>query len=155
MRPAKQDLELLPVSELGYKRFVSLFHEIMPPESLGLRTQLDIDRLASSIWHRESIEGVEGYEGFAVLDAGVPIAVFVTLANRDGGAWLGFAGLLPRIRRSRLAAAAVGRAVEMLDRDGAFPITMEIDSANRRSLRMAGRRCGPAKSLIAVYDWPA
>ena len=152
IRPAKQDLELLPVSELGYTRFTSLFNEIMPPDSLGLRTQLDINKLASSIWHHESVEGVEGYEGFAVLDAGVPIAVFLTLANPDGGAWLGFAGLVPRVRRSGLAAAAVGCAVEMLDCAGAFPITMEIDSANRRSLRMAERRCGPATSLVAVYD---
>lgn len=155
VRPAKQDLELLPVSELGYTRFASVFHEIMPAESLGLRTQVDINRLASSIWRGESIEGVEGYQGLAVLEAGVPIGVFFTLANPDGGAWLGFAGLVPWIRRSRLAAAAVGRVVEMLDRAGAFPITMEVDSANRRSLRMAERRCGPARDLVAVYNWPA
>ena len=133
---------------------MSLFQEVMSSKSLGPRSQLDINKLANSLWRNESVEGVESYEGFAVLDEDVPIALFFTIANPDGGAWLGFAGLVPRVRQSRLAAAATGCAVEHLRQVGVFPITMEIDAANRRSLRMAERRCGPARGLVAVYEWP-
>lgn len=154
IRPQKRDLKLLPVSELGRALFMSLFQEVMSSESLGLRSQLDINRLANSLWRNEPVEGVESYKGFAVFDGGIPIALFFTHANPDGGAWLGFAGLVPRVRRGRLAAAATGYAVEHLRQVGGFPITMEIDAANRRSLRMAERRCGPARGLVAVYDWP-
>ena len=155
IRPLKRDMKLIPLSELGRARFMSLFHKVMSPENLGMPMQLDITELASSIWRNEPVEGVESYEGFAVLDEDVPIALFFTHANSDGGAWLGFAGLVPRVRRGRLAAAATGCAVEHLRQVGAFPIAMEIDAANRRSLRMAERRCGPARGLVGVYDWPA
>ena len=133
---------------------MSLFKEVMSSDSLGLQIQLDINRLANSLWRNEPIEGVESYRGFAVLNEDVPIALFFTNANPEGGAWLGFAGLVPGVRRSKLAAAATGCAVEHLRQVGAFPITMEIDAANRRSLRMAERRCGPARGLVGVYDWP-
>ena len=154
IRSVKHNLKLIPVSGLGRGRFMSLFQEVMSPENVGMQMQLDITKLASSIWSHEPVEGVEGYEGFAILDAGIPIALFFTLANPEGGAWLGFAGLVPRIRRSRLAAAVTACAVEHLREAGAFPITVEIDAANRRSLRMAERRCGPERGLVAVYDWP-
>ncbi|MCY3800081.1 MAG: hypothetical protein OXG46_00720 [Chloroflexi bacterium] len=154
IRSGKHNLKLLPVSELGRARFMSLFQEVMCLESLGLRSQLDINKLANSLWRNEPVEGVESHEGFAIIDAGIPIALFFTLANPEGGAWLGFAGLVRRVRRGRLAAAATGCAVEHLRQVDAFPITMEIDAANRRSLRMAERRCGPARGLVAVYEWP-
>ena len=154
IRSVKHNLKLIPVSELGRGRFMGLFKEVMSSESLGLQSQLDINSLAKSLWRNAPIEGVESYQGFAVLDEDVPIALFFTNANPEGGARLGFAGLVPRVRRSRLAAAATGCAVEHLRQVGAFPITMEIDTANGRSLRMAERRCGPVRSLVAVYDWP-
>jgi hypothetical protein len=154
IKAAQDDFESIPIIDLGRKRFMNLFNEIMAPENLGLGSQLDINKLASLIWHREPIEGVEGYEGFAVLKSGNPIGVFLALVNQGEGARLGFAGLLPRIRRRRLVAATIRCVVDRLDRIGAFPMTMEIDLANRRSIRMAERRCGMAKSLVGVYDWP-
>ncbi len=153
-KAAPNDLESLPVIDLGYTRFMGVFNEIMAPEHLGLEFQLDINNLASSIWNREPLEGIEGYEGFAVLKAGSPIAIFFVVLDSGGGGWLGFAGLLPRFRRTRVVAAAARCAVETLDRIGAFPLTIEIEFANRSSLQMAERRCGPAQNFVAVYDCP-
>ena len=150
--PPRHDLESIPVADVGRRDFMALFGAIMAPQDLGFGSQVDINRLAASLWNREAVDGIEGYEGFAVVNEGRPIAVLFTLADESGGR-LGFAGLVPEIRRTTLVAAVVQCAVDVLNQLGAFPLSMEIDIANQRSLRIAERRCGPATSLVAVYDW--
>ena len=123
------------------------------PDDLGLLGPTDVDRVARLIWEGSAVEGVSGYETRALFYAKKPIGMFcIARDSRKPGARFGFAGLLPSYRRTRIMASAaktVGRELARLD---AFPITMEIDTRNRRSLRMAERRCGPPKGIVAVFD---
>ena len=116
------------------------------PDDLGLPRPVDVDRVARLIWEGSAVEGVSGYETRALFYTKKPIGMFcIARDSRKRGARFGFAGLLPSYRRTRIMASAAKTVGLELARLDAFPITMEIDTRNRRSLRMAERRCGPPK----------
>ena len=146
-------LESRPIEELRSDRFLYLFNGLFVPDDLGLPLPADVDGVGRSMWEGKAVEGVSGDETRVLFHTNRPIGMFCFARDlRKRGAHLGFAGLLPSYRRTRAMAAAAKTVAHDLARLDAFPITMEIDTRNRRSLRMAERRCGPPTAMVAVFE---
>ena len=139
-----------PLTAIDESAFVGLCERIFAAEMLGDISGVGIAELATRLFRGEAVEGWTGYRGFLVGDPEASIGTF--FIGPTGGARLSFglAGLLPEVRRTRLA-LATAVAVERTLRDlGATALQFEIDCRNRRSLAMARRRGAVADYRVLV-----
>ena len=146
----RSDIRLISPGDLGGAAFEELFCGIFEPSDLGMVRCQETRRLARDLFRGRPVEGAEGYEGFVVMG---PVGAAGTFFVRrvEEAAYLGFAGLLPKHRRTATAAGAVRAAAELLIGKGLWPLLFEVDGRNRRSLLMARRRCGEPESAVLIF----
>lgn len=146
-----EGLKMVPVRDLGWPWFLDLLRVAVEPADVGLGSAADLEEMAWALWSGGAVEGAAGCRGFAISGPTGPFAFFFTGSIPGKGTSVGFAGVLPQARGAKRLVAALRLASSQLERTGAYPLWLEVESTNRRSVALAARIAGPPAYVMALY----